>query len=160
MSGKLPMSKKWEDQMDDPARRAAGQLGEYGTMKIEGGRPYSDIVGDIVGHAQEIVRSEMRLAKAELKEEAAKAARASVLMVAGAIAGLYALGFLLWTIAYLIGLALPLWAGALIIGILTGIAAGVMLAAGIARFRKVEPAPDKAIHEVKEDVAWLKQQTK
>src|SRR5947207_2922648 len=65
-----PLSKKWRDvSMDDPAKRATGQLGEYGTMNRTGERPFSDIVGDIVTHAQEIVRSEVRLAKTELKEE-------------------------------------------------------------------------------------------
>jgi hypothetical protein len=47
--------------MDDPGQRAAGQLGEYGTMVRLGERPFSEIVSDIVGHAREIVRSEVRL---------------------------------------------------------------------------------------------------
>ncbi len=145
--------------MDDPARRAVGQLGEYGTVE-RSERPFSEIVSDIVGHAQEIVRSEVRLAKTELKEEGIKAARASVLLAAGAFLGIYALGFLLWAGAYAIGLALPLWAGALIVGVVVGIASGAMVMAGLARFRTVEPAPEKTIREVKEDAQWLKQQTK
>jgi len=146
--------------MDDPAKRATGQLGEYGTMNRTGERPFSEIVGDIVTHAQEIVRSEVRLAKTELKEEGVKAARASVLLAAGAFVGLYALGFILWAAAYALGLVMPQWLAALIVGVVLAIAAGAMVMMGLSRFKTVEPVPDKAVGQVKEDVQWLKQQTK
>jgi len=146
--------------MDDPAKRATGQLGEYGTMNRTGERPFSEIVGDIVTHAQEIVRSEVRLAKTELKEEGVKAARASVMLAAGAFVGLYALGFILWAAAYALGLVMPQWLAALIVGVVLAIAAGAMVMMGLSRFKTVEPVPDKAVGQVKEDVQWLKQQTK
>ena len=146
--------------MDDPAKRATGQLGEYGTMNRATERPFAEIVGDIVSHAQEIVRSEVRLAKTELKEEGKKAARASVMLAAGAFVGLYALGFIFWAIAYALGLFMPQWLGALIVGVVLAIAAGAMAMMGVARIKEVEPVPDKAVREVKEDVEWLKQQTK
>ncbi len=146
--------------MGDPAIRAGGQLGEYGTMQRPGERPFSEIVSDIIGHAQEIVRSEVRLAKVEIKEEVSKAARASTMLVAGAVLGLLALGFILWTVAYALSLVMPMWAGTLIVGVVVGIAAGALASAGLAKIRQVSPKPEKAVGEVKEDVQWLKQQTK
>lgn len=146
--------------MEDPGKRAAGELGEYGTMPRPGDRPFSEIVSDIIGHAQEIVRSEVRLAKTEIKEEAKKAARASTLLIAGAVLGVIALGFLLWTVVYALALVFPLWVSALIVAVVLGIVAGALAGVGLAKMRQVSPQPEKTKHEVKEDVQWLKQQTK
>lgn len=154
------MSKKRGVSMNDSATRATGQLGEYSTMQGPGERPFSEIVSDIVGHAQEIIRGEIRLAKTEVKQEAGKAARASTLLIGGAVVGLFAISFLLWTVVYAIGLVLPMWASALVVGVVLGTIGSITLKVGIRRIRQVEPVPDKAVQQVKEDVAWLKQQTK
>jgi uncharacterized membrane protein YqjE len=129
-------------------------------MPRAGDRPFSEIVTDIVGHAQEIIRSEIRLAKTEVKEEASKAVRASVMVAVAAVCGLEALGFLLWTIAYAVGLAAPMWAGALVVAVTLGIIAVGCGIAGRSRIRQIKPKPARAVHEVKEDVEWLKQQTR
>jgi len=113
-------------------------------MVRPGERPFSDIVSDIVGHAQEIVRSEVRLAKIEMKQEAAKAARASTMLVAGAVLGLFALGFFLWTAVYALALAMPFWAAALIVAVAVAIVAGALASAGWKRIRQVNPQPEKA----------------
>jgi hypothetical protein len=146
--------------MQDPATRASGQLGEYGTMPRNSERPFSEIVTDIVGHAQEIVRSEIRLAKTEVKDELSKAAAASVMLAVAVVCGLEALGFVLWTIAYAVGIVAPMWVGALAVGVLLGIVAAVCASIGVSRFREVKTTPERAVREVKEDVEWLKQQTK
>jgi len=82
------------------------------------------------------------------------------MLAAGAFVGLYALGFILWAAAYALGLMMPQWLGALIVGVVLGIAAGAMVMIGLSKFKTVEPVPDKAVGQVKEDVQWLKQQTK
>jgi uncharacterized membrane protein YqjE len=146
--------------MDGPGKRAAGRLGEYGALVGPEERPFSEIVFDIVGHAQEIVRSEVRLAKVEIKQEATEAARASTMLVAGAVLGVIALGFLLWTAVYALALVIPLWASALIVAVVLAIVAGTLASAGWAKIRQVNPQPEKAKQEVEEDAQWLKQQTK
>ncbi len=145
--------------MDDAGKQATGQLGQYGTMRA-GDRPFSEIVNDIVGHAQEIVRSEIRLAKAEVREEASEALQAGILLGVGAFVALFGVGFLLWCATYALGLVVPMWAATLIVGAVLAIAGGIALSMGLARFRHVQPVPDKTIREVKEDARWLKQQTK
>ncbi len=146
--------------MDDPGMRATGQLGEYGTMQRPGERPFSEIVSDIVGHAQEIVRSEVRLARVEIKQEVTKALRASTMLAVGSVLGILALGFFLWTATYAISLALPMWAATLIVGFVVAVVASALAGAGLQRIRDVSPEPEKTVREVKEDVQWLKQQTK
>ena len=77
-------------------------------------RSFSDVVQDIIRNVQEIVRSEVRLAKAEIGEEAVKAKSSAVLLGAGAVTATYAIFFLLLMIVYGLALVMPTWAAALI----------------------------------------------
>ena len=123
-------------------------------------RSSGEIVQDLVENVQEILRSEVRLAKAEITQEAKKAARGAAISAGGAILAIFALGLLLWTAVYALALALAVWAAALIVGVLVGIAAGIMLAAGRARMKQVHPKPETTIRSLKENVQWLKNQTR
>jgi membrane protein implicated in regulation of membrane protease activity len=78
----------------------------------------------------------------------------------GAVLAIFALGLLLWTAVYALSLALPLWAATLIMGVLVGIAAGAFLAAGRTRMKQVHAKPEKTLQSVKENVEWLKNQTR
>jgi membrane protein implicated in regulation of membrane protease activity len=55
-------------------------------------RPVSDLFQDILRNVQEIIRSEVSLAKAELREEASKAAASVAWLAVGAVAGAAAAG--------------------------------------------------------------------
>jgi uncharacterized membrane protein YqjE len=144
--------------MDDAAKRATGQLSDYGYASRD--RSAGEIVKDIVNNAQEIIRSEVRLAKAEIREESRKAIQAGIALGAGVVLGLFGLGFLLAAITAVLALAMPWWGAALIVGGLLAIAGGVGMAVGIERWKKVHPTPEKTIADVKENVEWLKRQTK
>ena len=123
-------------------------------------RSSAEVVQDLVQNVQEILRSEVRLAKAEITQEAKKAARSVAISAGGAILAIFALGLLLWAAVYALSLALPLWAAALIMAVLVGIVAGIMLAAGRARMKQVHPKPETTIRSVKENVQWLKNRTR
>ena len=73
--------------MDDPARAAGGALGEYA---YQGGRerPMTEVFKDIIGNVQEMVRSEVRLARAEMRDEVSKTARSGAMLAAGAVTGI------------------------------------------------------------------------
>jgi uncharacterized membrane protein YqjE len=143
--------------MDDPARGTGGTLGEYA---LQGGRerPMADVLKDIIGNVQEMVRSEVRLAKVELREEASKTARAGAMLAAGGVIGIIAAVFVLVCVAQLLDLVMPDWAAALLVALALGIAAAVLLAKGRANLRM--PVPDKTIENVKENVEWMKNQTR
>lgn len=118
------------------------------------------LLQDIVGNIQGIIRSEVRLAKAEVTEDAGAMAKAAGMLVAGAVLGIYALGILLLFLVYALEGPLPDWAAALIVGVVVAIAAGVLAKVGLARVKSVNPAPEKTIDSVKEDIQWVKQQTR
>jgi uncharacterized membrane protein YqjE len=123
-------------------------------------RTFSDVLQDIVGNVQSIIRSEIRLAKTEVKEETGKAAKAAVIIAGGALFGIYALGFLLLTASRALEIVMAPWLASFIVGIVTAVGAFVAVQAGRTRMRYVHPAPDKTIRSVKENVEWVKEQTR
>ena len=144
--------------MDDPVRTAGGTLGEYAWREPGRERSMSDVLRDIFGNVQEMVRSELRLARAELKEEAGKTMSSAKLLGIGAGLGLFAGAFLLVTIALLLALVMPGWAATLIMAIALGVPGLVLLTKG--RSQLTMPRADRTIENVKENVEWLKRQTK
>ncbi len=124
-------------------------------------RSVSDVLQDIFGNVQDIVRSEVRLARAEIKTEAEKTARAAKSLMAGAVLGFYAGGLLL--IAAVYGLSNCARTLACRIGggrvRRDGGGIALILAAGQKRLRLVKK-PEKTIRTMKEDVQWLKDQTR
>jgi uncharacterized membrane protein YqjE len=122
-------------------------------------RPISEVLHDIVGNVQDIVRSEFRLAKTEVTEEMGKLRSAGVLLGVGALMVSFSAVFLLLAIVYALSLVMPAWAAALVVGVAIGAIAAVCCGLGIKRFRAVRAAP-KTTASVKEDVEWAKQLTK
>jgi len=144
--------------IDDPARTAGGALGEYALRDSSGQRSVGDVLKDIISNVQEMVRSELRLAKVELREEAARSAAAGKLIAMGGGMGLLAVGFVLTAVAQLLSLVMPNWLATLIVGAVLGIAGVVLLSKGRAQF--TVPTPTKTIDNVKENVQWMKDQTR
>jgi uncharacterized membrane protein YqjE len=123
-------------------------------------RSLSDVLQDVIRNVQEIVRSEVRLAKTEIREEAAKAKSATLLLSAGAVTAIFAILFLLLTIVHTLALVMPSWAAALIVGAALAVVASVMLPAGVRRFKQIAPTSERTVGTIKENVEWAKQHTK
>lgn len=145
--------------IDDPARAVGGTLGEYSyTSEAIRERSMSDVVKDIIANVQEMVRSEVRLARVELRQELNESMAAGRLMAAGAGLGFFAALFGLLAIALFLGTFIWLWAAFLIVSAILGIAGLVLLSKGRSRF--VVPRPNKTMESVRENVQWMKSQTK
>ena len=150
----------------DPAREATGKLGSYAYSSPErtsgaraGERTIGDILKDTVSNVQEIIRSEVQLAKIETKEELRKASAAGILFGAAGAISFFGLGFCFLCIVYALALVLPAWAAALIVGAGLLITGGVLLAMGRERWKKIK-MPEKTMFTVKEDVEWMRSQSK
>lgn len=129
-------------------------------MAGENSRSIADVLQDIIANVQAIIRSEVRLAKTEVTEEVTKAGRAGGLLAGGIVAALFALWLLLLTILFALATVIPMWGAALILFAVMFIAAVVLLNAGKKRFKTVHATPEKTIETVKENVEWVKSQTK
>jgi len=123
-------------------------------------RSFADVLHDVVTNLQEIIRAEVRLAKAEVREESSKAKGAAVLLGAGALCGIFAAFFLLLASVYALTRITPDWAAALIVAAIVGIGALGALSAGMKRWKLVHTTPERTIENVKENIEWAKQQSK
>ena len=129
-------------------------------MTTQNGRSVPEVLQDIVGNIQEIIRSEFRLAKAEVKEEASQAAPPLKMMVVGAGIGFYALGFLIFTLVMGLATMVATWLAALIVGGVLALIALVLITTASKRLKQVNKVPERTIETMKENVQWAKNQIK
>jgi uncharacterized membrane protein YqjE len=123
-------------------------------------RSLSEVFQDIVRNVKEIIRAEISLAKTEVREEASKAVSSLAWVVVGALSGIFAVVFILWTAAYALGHLWPMWAATLVVaGVLTLSAIGLLII-GIRRLRELHPTPERTVQTIKENVAWVRQSSK
>jgi len=125
-----------------------------------GARSFSEIFQEILNHLAEIVRSEIRLARAEVKSDLESVTRAGVFLVIGAVFALYALGFILLGVVYALGTSLAPWLSAVIVGAGAGLFAATFLIVGRAKLKRTDLKPDQTIRSVQENVTWMTKQTK
>jgi uncharacterized membrane protein YqjE len=122
-------------------------------------RSIPEILQDVLTNIQDIVRAEVRLAKAELGEELNAARSGGLLIGLGAVAAIFSALFLLIACVYGLSLVMPNWAAALVVAAAMGITAAVTLGLGSKRFRTIRAAP-KTAASLKENVRWAKQLSK
>jgi uncharacterized membrane protein YqjE len=117
-------------------------------------------LGQLVAQASDdlsgIIRAEIALAKAELREDAKYAAAGGGLFGAAAYLGLLATVTLVITIAYaLVAAGLKAWAAFLIVTVGLLLIAALLALVGRSRIRKVTP-PERTIRSTKEAIAAVK----
>jgi len=122
-------------------------------------RAIGDILRDVVRDVQDLLRSEVRLAKAEVSEQVDRAKSAGGLFGAAAVAGLLAGMCLVATCIAALAEVLPVWAAALIMTILLGIAGAALFSSARAKFRNFHAVPPQTVETIKEDVEWMKHRT-
>ena len=123
-------------------------------------RSVTDVLQDILRNVQDILRSEVRLAKAEIRQEATQAATAALWMTIGVVGLLSAWMFLLWTAVYALATVLPIWAATLVTAVAMAGVGGVVVTAGLRRFTRMKPMPERTIESLQENLEWMKQPTK
>jgi len=119
-------------------------------------RSIPEVLQDIVGNIQEIVRSEFRLAKAELKEEASRASKPVATFGIGMVFGFYGIGFLLLSLVYWLTTLMAVWLATLLIGAGLAIVAIALMSFSGKKLKRVNPTPDKTIRSLEENVLWTK----
>jgi uncharacterized membrane protein YqjE len=129
-------------------------------MAGQNGRSVPEVLQNIVGNIQEIIRSEFNLAKIEIKQEAAQAKGPVIMWLIGGALGLYALAFLLLTAIFGMATVMPIWLAALIVGAVLAVISIALLSAAGKRLRQVHTVPERTIETLKENVQWAKEQIK
>jgi hypothetical protein len=106
-----------------------------------------------------LVRQELRLAQAEMKEKGKKAGIGAGLVGGAGIVGLIALLTLTTCLVAALATAMDVWLAALIVTVVYGAVAGAMALIGKNRVSEATPpVPEQTVETVKEDVQWAKTQ--
>jgi hypothetical protein len=123
---------------------------------LEDPRPITVVLKDIVGNLQHIIRAEIRLAQAEVRDEVSKVARAGILIGAGGLFGLLAFGFILLAAVFLLAKVVALWLAATIVAVAVGAVGAVLMVAGKAQLKRVSLPPPKTVTTLQENIRWAK----
>ena len=120
-------------------------------------QPLGVIVHRLSEQIPELIRSELRLARAELTEKGKAAGLGAGLFSAAGLLGLFAFGTLIAAAVLALDTALPAWAAALIVAAVLLMGAGIVALVGKKEVAGATPAaPQRALAGVKQDVAALK----
>jgi uncharacterized membrane protein YqjE len=123
-------------------------------------RPIGELLKELANETTTLVRQELDLAKAEMREKAGKAGPGFGMWGAAGVTGLLALGSLTAFLILALDGAMPNWLAALIVGLVYSAIAGVLYVRGKHRVEEAgSPVPEKTIETVKEDVQWAKHPT-
>lgn len=115
------------------------------------------LVSQVSQQIPELVRSEIRLAQAEVTEKGKTAGPGIGMLGAGGVLALYGLGTLFATLILVLALFLPAWAAALIVTVLIFAIAGIVALLGKKKVQQASPPkPERAIDGLKRDVATVK----
>lgn len=118
-------------------------------------------VGELVQRASqqltELVRGEMRLAQAEMKEKGKRYGKGGGLFGGAGVVGFLMLEALVATAIAALAVPLSVWAAALIVTGVLGVIAAVMVLSGKKQVQQAAPPqPEQTIENVKADVAEIK----
>ena len=123
------------------------------------------LLGGIISDFGNLIKQEIRFAKAEFKSDLSKTREAATALGIGlGVASLSGL-LLIWMLVHLLHWAtspagadpatLPLWACFGIVGLVFGVVGGALVTSGIRKFQSNNPLPDQTAQTIKENVQWI-----
>lgn len=115
------------------------------------------LVHDLTQQVPQLVRSEIRLAQAEMTEKGKRAGLGIGMFSVAGLLSFLGLCCLITTAILALAHALPDWLSALIVAVVLLVGAGIAALVGKKEVRQASPpAPQQAIEGVKEDIAVMK----
>ena len=132
-------------QSGDPTARATAASASPGELASEVAKDMSTLV-----------RQELALAKAELRQEARTAGTAFGAFGGAGFAGYFVLVFLSLAMMWALGSVMALGWAALIVAAVWAVVAGALALLGRSKLKAFNPKPERTIETVKEDVQWAR----
>ena len=131
-------------------------------MRAEGDPSPEPTIGALVHQLSEeipqLVRSEIKLAQAEVAEKGKRVGVGLGMFSAAGLLAFFGLATLIATAVLALAEALPGWAAALVVAAVLLVGAGVLALVGKGRVSSGQPLkPERAVAGVREDVAILKE---
>jgi uncharacterized membrane protein YqjE len=123
-------------------------------------RSLTDLVEEIMGDVQRLIRQEVRLARVELTESLRQLALGVVGLVVAAALAYLGIWFAGLAVFFAIFLAVPGWAAGLAVAAGFLILAAFAFALGYQRLRLTQLKPGETIESLEEDREWLERRVR
>jgi len=140
-----------------PTDQATGHSGTFGTDPS--GATVGQLMSEIAADVSALMRQEVELAKAEIKQEATKAGKGAGMLGGAAYAGHMVLLFGTLALVFAVGSQIGLGWAALIFTCVWGVIAAVLALRGRDQLRRVNPKPERTVQTLKEDAQWARHPT-
>jgi hypothetical protein len=132
-----------EQYRQSPAR-PVDPLPTAATPDLRDSRSVGELLGDVTKDVSQLMRQEVELAKAELKQSASRAGQGAGMFVGAAVAGLLFLVFLSVAVWWALGNSIGRgWSG-LIVAVVWAVIAGILALVGKSQLAKVKGLPQTA----------------
>jgi hypothetical protein len=127
------------------------------TVSPPEGQSVTGLVSGILSDAQELMKQQVALVRAELKADFRRTVQAATLLAVGGLAAVPSVFLVCNMFVYLLHelAGLSVWASYGIVGGAFVVVSGVLIGVGIQRFRSFNPLPDQSVEAFKENVRWM-----
>jgi uncharacterized membrane protein YqjE len=146
--------------LTDPAAGTAARAQAVDPAEpLEADQSLGELFSRMTSDVGKLVSTQVELAKVEIKDEVSRAGKGVGMVGGGGLAGLVAVILLSFAVAYWLADAFDnLGLGFFVVGLVyAAIAAGLVLK-GKEQITSATPIAEQSIEEIKEDVAWARQQ--
>ena len=116
-----------------------------------------EIAGGLAGDVQDLVKGELRLARAEFDEKLHGLIAGAISLVGGALVGFAGLVVLLEGGAAILAWWVPPWAALLIVGAVIVLVGGLIARGGLAKLSLKNITPDRTTANLGQDMRILKE---
>ena len=127
--------------------------------KAEGAHGLGEIIGSLATDLQDLVRGEVRLARAELDQKLDRVIMAAIWLVGGALVAFAGLVVLLQAVAFWLARSMPVWEAFLIVGLLIVVVGGLLARSGLAMLSLKTLTPDRTVASLQKDANLVKEHT-
>ena len=148
--------------MGDGRVRSDGLMSTaYGAGNDPRDLPLDELLKRLANETGTLVRQEIALARAEMREKAEAGKAGGAMIGSGAVLALMAAGALTAMLVLALATVMPAWVAALIVTVVLGIVAALLVKNGVAAVKRaMPPVPEDSIEKAKEDVRWVTAQAR
>jgi len=123
----------------------------------DGSHSLGEVLGNVASDIQDLVRGEVRLARAELDQKFDRVIMAAIWLLGGALVAFAGLVVVLQGIAAALALALPTWAASLIVGVLIVAIGAIFARSGLAMLSLKTLTPGRTASSLQKDAHVVKE---
>jgi uncharacterized membrane protein YqjE len=127
------------------------------STRSDGGHGLGELLGSVASDIQELVRGEVRLARAELDQKVNRIIMAAIWLVGGALVAFAGLVVILQGVAAALALVLPTWAASLIVGVLIVVVGALFARSGLSMLSLKTLTPDRTASSLRKDAQVVKE---